>query len=135
MRVDIVSAMSSISAFLTDLKEFNSTQFILGLLSRYNLYNPLVWRQSSSLSPSLSSCRSSGNHSPILPLFLRDTRIGTSCNQHQQQINFIGILFSWVENLNETPNPAIAEFQKEHLIKNAQWLEDDEARDLLAVSH
>ena len=35
MRVDIVSAMSSISAFSTDIqKNSNSTQFILGLWNR-----------------------------------------------------------------------------------------------------
>ena len=44
-------------------KNWNSTQFILELWSRLNLYNPLVRQQSSSLSPSLSPCQSSGNHS------------------------------------------------------------------------
>ena len=42
----------------------NFTQIILGFLQ--NLYNLLVKCQSSSSSPSLSSCRSSGNHSQRL---------------------------------------------------------------------
>ena len=44
-------------------KNWNSRQFILELSSRLNLYNPLVRQQSSNLSPSLSSCLLSGNHS------------------------------------------------------------------------
>ena len=44
-------------------KNLNSPQVVLGFLSRINLYNPLVRRQSLSLSPNASPCRSSGNHS------------------------------------------------------------------------
>ena len=39
----------------------NCTQFILGFRNRKNRNNPLVRRQSSSLSPSLSTCQSSGD--------------------------------------------------------------------------
>ncbi len=48
------------------------------------------------------------------------------CDSHN--IKFIGILFKGLETLTDKPDPAIAEFQKQHLIKNAQWLEDDEAQ-------
>ena len=44
-------------------KNSNSTQFIQGLQSRWNLYSPMVRRQISSLSPSSSPCQSSVNHS------------------------------------------------------------------------
>ena len=57
MRVDNESLLSSISAFK---KNSNSTQFIelyFGVSEQINLYNPLIRRQSSSLSPSLSPCQ------------------------------------------------------------------------------
>ena len=62
MRIDIHSVLSSILAFSMDLKRI-STHFVLGLPSRWNLCNPLVRLQSSSLSQSSSPCLSSGNHS------------------------------------------------------------------------
>lgn len=47
------------------------------------------------------------------------------CNENS--IGFLGVLFTGVENLPDNPNPKIVQFQKDHLIKNAEWLEDDEA--------
>lgn len=47
------------------------------------------------------------------------------CDAHH--IKFIGILFKGLGTLTDKPDPAIAEFQREHLIQTAQWLEDDEA--------
>ena len=48
----------------------NSTQFIQGFQSRWNLYNPLVWLQcskfESTFKPLHRACRSSGNHSQRL---------------------------------------------------------------------
>ena len=58
MRVDIDSQL-----FQCFKKNSNTTQLILGLQSRDN---PLVRLQSSSLSPSLTPCLSSGNHSQRL---------------------------------------------------------------------
>ena len=46
----------------TDLKEFKLHTFYSGFLSRLNLYNSLVKRQSSCLSPISSPCWSSDNH-------------------------------------------------------------------------
>ena len=70
------SQLSSFSVFSTDLKRI---QTILGFLSRKNLYSQLVRsvrRQSSSLSPSLSPCQSSGNCS--LKLFQKKIK-GFGC--------------------------------------------------------
>ena len=72
------SQLSSFSVFSTDLKRI---QTILGFLSRKKLYNPLVRRQSSSLSPSLSPCQSSGNCS--LKLFQKKIK-GFGCKINGQ---------------------------------------------------
>lgn len=51
----------------------------------------------------------------------------------QNGIQFVGILFKGLESLEGEANPAIAAFQKEHLITHAEWLEDDAARGMLAA--
>ena len=54
-------------ALSTDLKKNSRfTQFILGCLSRQNFYNSKDRLMGSNLSPSLSPCLSSGNHSLVL---------------------------------------------------------------------
>lgn len=45
----------------------------------------------------------------------------------QQGINFWGIHYKGLEKLTDLPNPNVVNFQKEYLIRNMQWLEDDEA--------
>ena len=47
------------------------------------------------------------------------------CNANS--IHFVGIWFQGLGTLKDVPNPAIAELQREHLIKHAEWLEDDRA--------
>ena len=54
-------------------KNSNSTLLVLGFESRKDLCKQLVRLQSSSLSPSLSQCLSSGNHS--LRLFQRQSKV------------------------------------------------------------
>jgi hypothetical protein len=49
-----------------------------------------------------------------------------------KSIQFIGILFSGLENFKDRPNDNVVQFQKQHLIKNAQWLEDAEAERMMA---
>ena len=46
-------------------------------------------------------------------------------------IQFVGILFKGLDKFCDEPDPAIALFQKEHLIQYAEWLEDDTAMSLL----
>jgi hypothetical protein len=54
------------------------------------------------------------------------------CAKHS--IKFIGLLFSGLENFKDRPDPAVASFQAEYLIKTAQWLEDDEAYKVMTKS-
>ncbi len=51
------------------------------------------------------------------------------CDKHK--IEFFGILFKGLEQFDDTPDPAIALLQKEHLIKHAEWLEDEVAANRL----
>ena len=73
---------------------------------------------------------------PVQTIVLIDDRLDhledvqKFCLKHS--IGFVGILFKGLEQLNESPDPAIADFQKHHLINNAEWLEDDVAAKRLA---
>lgn len=49
------------------------------------------------------------------------------CNR--QSLHFIGILFKGIENIGGEPDPKVAEFQKQYLLENAQWLEDEQAKE------
>lgn len=53
---------------------------------------------------------------------LRD--IGLFCLQHS--IKFLGIHFRGIDQVKEYLDPEITSFQKDFLIKNARWIEDDE---------
>jgi hypothetical protein len=53
----------------------------------------------------------------------------------KNKIGFLGILFDGLKNLTDEPDPKLAEFQESYLIENAQWLEDDEAYQLMAESN
>lgn len=55
------------------------------------------------------------------------------CEHHS--IHFIGILFKGMEKFKDNVDPAAASLQKQYLLHNAQWLEDDEAAKLLKQSH
>ena len=72
----LASTASSILKFNEPKKISNSTWIILEFCSRLKLYNLLVTRQSSSLSPSLSPCRPYGNHSAKL---FQETIKGFDC--------------------------------------------------------
>lgn len=48
-----------------------------------------------------------------------------------KSIQFIGILFSGLENFKDKSDDDVVQFQKQHLIKNAQWLEDAEAEKIM----
>jgi len=52
-------------------------------------------------------------------------RVEEACQE--LKVPFKGVLFKGVETLGGVPNLQIAEFQKQYLIKMAQWLEDEEA--------
>ena len=54
------------------------------------------------------------------------------CENHA--IQFVGILFKGLEQFHDTPDPSIALFQKEYLIKYAEWLEDEEAISMIKQS-
>lgn len=45
----------------------------------------------------------------------------------KNNIEFIGILFKGLESLEGIPNKQVYEIQKEYLVRDAKWLEDDEA--------
>ncbi|MDX2050262.1 MAG: DUF2608 domain-containing protein [Rickettsiaceae bacterium] len=49
-------------------------------------------------------------------------------------IKFIGILYKGMDRFTDSPDPDVALFQKKYLIQNAQWIEDDEAKELAAKS-
>jgi hypothetical protein len=51
------------------------------------------------------------------------------CEEHS--ISFIGILFEGLENFREQQGSAVFNLQKEYLIQHAQWLEDEEAMQML----
>ncbi len=51
--------------------------------------------------------------------------IGLFCEKNAMQ--FVGILFRGLEQFCDTQDPSVALFQKEFLIKHAEWLEDEEA--------
>lgn len=55
-----------------------------------------------------------------------------ACNR--EGLHFIGVLFKGVEHIPGTPDPKVAEFQKQYLLEHAQWLEDEEARKILENS-
>lgn len=57
------------------------------------------------------------------PEYLKDAI--EECNR--QSLPFLGILFKGVELIPGTPNPKVAEFQKQHLLEQAQWIEDEKA--------
>lgn len=46
----------------------------------------------------------------------------------RQSLRFLGILFKGVELIPGEPDPQIAQFQKHHLLTDAQWIEDEEAQ-------
>ena len=50
-------------------------------------------------------------------------------------IGFVGILFKGLEQFRDTPDPAIALFQKKHLIQDAEWLEDEKAMSMIKQSN
>lgn len=52
------------------------------------------------------------------------------CQKHNMA--FLGILFTGLEQLPGTQNPKVAKLQKEYLIKQAKWLEDGAAEEILA---
>lgn len=52
------------------------------------------------------------------------------CNRHH--IPFLGILFKGMDQIPGSPDPKVAEFQKETLFEKGQWLEDSEAEKLVA---
>lgn len=58
------------------------------------------------------------------PEYLQDAI--KECNH--QSLPFLGILFKGVELIPGNPDPRIAEFQKEHLLEHAQWIEDEPAQ-------
>ena len=68
-------------------KNSNSTQLILGLQSRWNLYNTMIRQQSSSLSSSLSPCRSSGNYFRTL---FQKTIEGFDCKINAMMAKLLG---------------------------------------------
>lgn len=45
--------------------------------------------------------------------------------------DFVGLLYKGLETIQEEPEPNVALFQKTYLVKNAQWLEDEEAISLM----
>lgn len=49
----------------------------------------------------------------------------------KESITFIGILFKGVEALRDQPDPQIAAFQEDYLMKHATWLEDEDALKLI----
>jgi hypothetical protein len=55
------------------------------------------------------------------------------CQKHA--IAFKGILFNGLEKFKDKPDPAVALFQRQYLIKHAQWLEDDVAADRMKKDH
>jgi hypothetical protein len=59
--------------------------------------------------------------------YLEDVR--QFCEKHAMR--FVGILFKGLDKFGDEPDPAIALFQKEHLIKHAEWLEDEEVINLI----
>jgi len=58
------------------------------------------------------------------PEYLRDAI--EECNR--QSLPFLGILFKGVELILGAPDPKVAEFQKQHLLEQAQWMEDEQAQ-------
>lgn len=58
------------------------------------------------------------------PEYLKD--VIEECNRHS--LTFLGILFKGVELISGTPDPKVAEFQKQHLLEKAEWIEDEEAQ-------
>ena len=73
---DQITAVLNFGIFNGPKKNSNSTHFIQGLRKRNLFFNPLVRRQSSHLSPSSSTCRSSGNH---LQRLFKKTIEGLDC--------------------------------------------------------
>lgn len=61
------------------------------------------------------------------------TNVQAYCNK--SSIIFTGILFDGLKNLQDTPDPKLADFQKQHLLANATWLEDEVACKLMAESN
>jgi hypothetical protein len=62
---------------------------------------------------------------------LQDVSEECSC----QSIPFIGIYFKGHELIPGIPDPSLAEFQKNHLLNNHEWLEDEEAERSRATSY
>jgi len=48
-------------------------------------------------------------------------------------VGFLGVFFKGVALLPGAPDPDVAEYQRQHLLQHAQWLEDDEAARLLRL--
>jgi hypothetical protein len=58
--------------------------------------------------------------------------IGQFCEKNAMR--FVGILFRGLEQFRDTQDPSVALFQKEYLIKYAEWLEDEEAIGMMRQS-
>lgn len=52
----------------------------------------------------------------------------------RQSMPFLGIHFKGAELMTGAPNPKIAEFQKQYLLKHCEWLEDEEAEKTYLLS-
>jgi hypothetical protein len=49
-------------------------------------------------------------------------------------IPFLGILFKGIERISGNPDPKVAEFQQDYLLKHAEWLEDEDAHKQLILN-